>query len=224
MIHILLADDDEHMRQLVRHYLQLEGYIVHEAKDGEEASGLLAKQHIHLAVVDIMMPHKDGYEVCEEIRSYYDFPIILLTAKDQLEDKEKGFLAGTDDYVTKPFEPKELIFRIKALLRRYEVVNEKMIVLNNTSIDRKSYEVHCSGRMLILPMKEFELLAQLASYPGRIFTREELIHLIWGADFNGDNRTIDVHVKRLRERFEHTDDFVITTVRGVGYKLEVTAK
>ncbi len=171
-----------------------------------------------------MMPHKDGYEVCEEIRSYYDFPIILLTAKDQLEDKEKGFLAGTDDYVTKPFEPKELIFRIKALLRRYEVVNEKMIVLNNTSIDRKSYEVHCSGRLLILPMKEFELLAQLASYPGRIFTREELIHLIWGADFNGDNRTIDVHVKRLRERFGHTDDFVITTVRGVGYKLEVTAK
>lgn len=224
MIHILLADDDEHMRQLVRHYLQLEGYVVHEAEDGEEASGLLAKQHIHLAVVDIMMPHKDGYEVCEEIRSYYDFPIILLTAKDQLEDKEKGFLAGTDDYVTKPFEPKELIFRIKALLRRYEVVNEKMIVLNNTSIDRKSYEVHCSGRLLILPMKEFELLAQLASYPGRIFTREELIHLIWGADFNGDNRTIDVHVKRLRERFGHTDDFVITTVRGVGYKLEVKAK
>ncbi|WP_394556431.1 response regulator transcription factor [Priestia aryabhattai] len=224
MIHILLADDDEHMRQLVRYYLQLEGYMVHEAKDGEEASGLLAKQHIHLAVVDIMMPHKDGYEVCEEIRSYYDFPIILLTAKDQLEDKEKGFLAGTDDYVTKPFEPKELIFRIKALLRRYEVVNEKMIVLNNTSIDRKSYEVHCSGRLFILPMKEFELLAQLANYPGRIFTREELIHLIWGADFNGDNRTIDVHVKRLRERFGHTDDFVITTVRGVGYKLEVTAK
>ncbi|MBD8844086.1 MULTISPECIES: response regulator transcription factor [Priestia] len=224
MIHILLADDDEHMRQLVRHYLQLEGYVVHEAEDGEEASGLLAKQHIHLAVVDIMMPHKDGYEVCEEIRSYYDFPIILLTAKDQLEDKEKGFLAGTDDYVTKPFEPKELIFRIKALLRRYEVVNEKMIVLNNTSIDRKSYEVHCSGRLLILPMKEFELLAQLASYPGRIFTREVLIHLIWGADFNGDNRTIDVHVKRLRERFEHTDDFFITTVRGVGYKLEVKAK
>lgn len=224
MIHILLADDDEHMRQLVRHYLQLEGYVVHEAEDGEEASGLLAKQHIHLAVVDIMMPHKDGYEVCEEIRSYYDFPIILLTAKDQLEDKEKGFLAGTDDYVTKPFEPKELIFRIKALLRRYEVVNEKMIVLNNTSIDRKSYEVHCSGRLLILPMKEFELLAQLASYPGRIFTREELIHLIWGADFNGDNRTIDVHVKRVRERFEYTDDFVITTVRGVGYKLEVKAK
>jgi len=224
MIHILLADDDEHMRQLVRYYLQLEGYMVHEAKDGEEASGLLVKQHIHLAVVDIMMPHKDGYEVCEEIRSYYDFPIILLTAKDQLEDKEKGFLAGTDDYVTKPFEPKELIFRIKALLRRYEVVNEKMIVLNNTSIDRKSYEVHCSGRLFILPMKEFELLAQLASYPGRIFTREELIHLIWGADFNGDNRTIDVHVKRLRERFERTDDFVITTVRGVGYKLEVKAK
>ncbi|WP_338704755.1 response regulator transcription factor [Priestia aryabhattai] len=224
MIHILLADDDEHMRQLVRYYLQLEGYMVHEAKDGEEASGLLVKQHIHLAVVDIMMPHKDGYEVCEEIRSYYDFPIILLTAKDQLEDKEKGFLAGTDDYVTKPFEPKELIFRIKALLRRYEVVNEKMIVLNNTSIDRKSYEVHCSGRLFILPMKEFELLAQLANYPGRIFTREELIHLIWGADFNGDNRTIDVHVKRLRERFGHTDDFVITTVRGVGYKLEVTAK
>jgi two-component system, OmpR family, response regulator len=225
MINILVADDDTHIRELLKHYLQSEGFVVFEASDGEEASDCITKEQIHLAVVDVMMPNKDGFQLCEEIRKYHDFPVILLTAKDQLSDKEKGFSVGTDDYLTKPFEPKELLFRIKALLRRYQMVNAEKIELNGTVIDRKSYEVTCNNKLLMLPMKEFELLSQLASFPGRIFSREELIQLIWGVDFEGDDRTVDVHIKRLRERFSNrTDDFSIKTVRGVGYKLEVTKK
>ncbi|MGE6256737.1 response regulator transcription factor [Heyndrickxia sporothermodurans] len=223
MINVLVVDDDAHIRELLKHTLQVEGYAVFEAEDGKEASSLLKKQQIHLAVVDVMMPHMDGWQLCEEIRNDYDFPVIMLTAKDQLADKEKGFSVGTDDYLTKPFEPKELLFRMKALLRRYQIVNAEKITLNGTIIDRRSYEVHCNEKLLMLPMKEFELLAQLASYPDRIFSRDELIQLIWGADFEGDDRTVDVHIKRLRERFStRTDDFSIKTVRGVGYKLEVT--
>lgn len=225
MIRILIVDDDSHIRELLKMYLQTEGYTTFEAANGDEASRLLENQQINLAIVDIMMPGKDGYQLCEEIREYYDFPVILLTAKSELSDKEKGFAVGTDDYLTKPFEPKEILFRIKALLRRYNMISAQKIKLNETVIDRKSYEVYCNGKLLMLPMKEFELLSQLASYPDRIFTRDELIQLIWGADFEGDDRTINVHVKRLRERFSNlTDDFSIKTVRGVGYKLEVTRK
>ncbi|MEE6450203.1 response regulator transcription factor [Gottfriedia acidiceleris] len=225
MIRILIVDDDSHIRELLKMYLQTEGYTTFEAANGDEASTLLEQQQINLAIVDIMMPGKDGYQLCEEIREYYDFPVILLTAKSELSDKEKGFAVGTDDYLTKPFEPKEILFRIKALLRRYNMISAQKIKLNETVIDRKSYEVSCNGKLLMLPMKEFELLSQLASYPDRIFTRDELIQLIWGADFEGDDRTINVHIKRLRERFSKlTNDFSIKTVRGVGYKLEVTSK
>ncbi|PGL69311.1 response regulator transcription factor [Bacillus sp. AFS055030] len=225
MIRILIVDDDSHIRELLKMYLQSEGYTTFEAANGDEASILLENQQINLAIVDIMMPGKDGYQLCEEIREYYDFPVILLTAKSELSDKEKGFAVGTDDYLTKPFEPKEILFRIKALLRRYNMISAQKIKLNETVIDRKSYEVYCNGKLLMLPMKEFELLSQLASYPDRLFTRDELIQLIWGADFEGDDRTINVHIKRLRERFSTlTDDFSIKTVRGVGYKLEVKRK
>ncbi|WP_435923638.1 response regulator transcription factor [Paenibacillus sp. DYY-L-2] len=221
MIHILIADDDPHIRELLTYYLQTEGYGVIEAADGAEAAAILASRPVHLAVIDVMMPGKDGFQLCEEIREDYDIPVILLTAKDQLADKEKGYALGTDDYVTKPFEPKELLFRIKALLRRYQMVSSETIRLGDTVIDRKSYEVRTGGQQLLLPMKEFELLSQLASYPNRIFTREELIANIWGFDFAGDDRTVDVHIKRLRDRFGESGDFTITTVRGVGYKLEV---
>lgn len=221
MIHILIADDDAHIRELLRYSLQQEGYELYEAADGAEASHLLEEHAINLAVIDVMMPNKDGYQLVEEIRSYYDIPVILLTAKDQLADKERGFAVGTDDYLTKPFEPKELLFRIKALLRRYQQVSADKIKLNGTTLDRSSYEVHTQGKLLLLPMKEFELLFTLGSYPDRIFSRDELIQLIWGADFDGDERTIDVHIKRLRERFaKSADDFTIRTVRGIGYKLE----
>lgn len=222
MIRVLVADDDPHIRELVRYYLQLEGYTVYEAADGEEAVRILETTQIHIAVVDVVMPHKNGFELCQEIRNHYDIPVILLTAKDALSDKEKGFSVGTDDYMVKPFEPKELIFRVKALLRRYQMLNSDIITLGHTSIDRKSYEVRCNGQTIMLPLKEFELLFQLASQPGRSFSREQLIELVWGHDFDGDERTVDVHIKRLRDRFAaRTDDFTITTVRGVGYKLEV---
>lgn len=222
MIHILVADDDRHVRELLHHHLQKEGYVVLEAEDGKAAQSILEKENIQLAIVDIMMPHIDGYTLCEEIRKYYDIPVILLTAKNQLIDKEKGFLSGTDDYIVKPFEPAEVLFRMKALLRRYEKVNANIIQLGETTIDRKSFEVRCKEQTILLPLKEFELLSQLASYPGRIFSREELIELIWGIDFTGDERTVDVHIKRLRDRFsKRTEDFQIKTVRGMGYKLEL---
>ncbi|MEY9093890.1 response regulator transcription factor [Paenibacillus sp. RC84] len=220
--HLLIADDDAHIRELLQFIFKKENYLVSEAADGEEAAALLEREQIHLAVIDVMMPGKNGLELCEEIRSYYDIPVILLTAKGELEDKEKGYLSGTDDYLVKPFEPKELLFRVKALLRRYQLVSSDAIALNRTVIDRKSYEIHMDGEIYVIPLKEFELLAQLASQPGRIFTREQLLKLVWGADYEGGSRTIDVHIKRLRERFhEKTSDFVLTTVRGLGYKLEV---
>lgn len=223
--HILVVDDDPHIRELLRFLLSKEGYAVFEAENGSEGSLIMEKELIHLAVVDVMMPLKNGWELCEEIRKYYDIPVIMLTAKGAIEDKERGFTSGTDDYMVKPFEPKELLFRMKALLRRYQMVSSDLIQLNGISIDRQGYEVKSEDKVFILPLKEFELLAQLANHPGRIFTREQLLNLIWGQDFEGDSRTIDVHIKRLRERFaEYTDDFMISTIRGIGYKLEVNGK
>ncbi|MET3292907.1 UNVERIFIED_CONTAM: two-component system OmpR family response regulator [Brevibacillus sp. OAP136] len=222
-ISILVVDDDPHIRELLRFFLTKEGYRVQAAADGEEATRLLMEEQIHLAVVDVMLPGKGGWELCKEIREYYDIPVILLTAKGTVKDKEKGFLAGTDDYVTKPFEPAELLFRIKALLRRYQMVSRNVISINGTVIDRNSYVVRVGEEQMHLPLKEFELLAQLASFPDRIFTREQLLEQIWGADYAGGSRTIDVHIKRLRERFDQYGDFTIATVRGLGYKLEVVS-
>ena len=223
MITILTVDDDPHIRELLRLYLQKEGYHLLEAADGQEALGILEVERVQLAIVDIMMPNIDGYELCKEIRQYYDIPVIMLTAKGEISDKEKAYTAGTDDYVVKPFEPQEILFRIKALLRRYQMINQEEIQIGKTIIDRKSYTVYTKGKTMILPLKEFELLAQLASFPNRIFTREQLIELVWGNDFEGNDRTIDVHIKRLRERFSQSeDDFTIQTVRGLGYKIEVT--
>ncbi|MBD1222928.1 response regulator transcription factor [Virgibacillus halodenitrificans] len=222
MITILIVDDDPHIRELLRFYLQKEGYQTEQATDGNEALKILELKRIHLALVDIMMPNMDGYELCKEIRDYYDIPVMMLTAKGEITDKEKAFLAGTDDYIVKPFEPKEVLYRIKALLRRFQMVNEEVIHLGNTVINRRSYEVTYHNKNLILPLKEFELLAQLASYPNRIFSREQLIELVWGSDYEGNDRTVDVHIKRLRERFaEEGQDFTIQTVRGLGYKLEM---
>lgn len=221
MITILIVDDDPHIRELLRFYLQKEGYQTMEAADGQEAIAQLEANRIQLAIVDIMMPHVDGYQLCEEIRKFYDIPVMMLTAKGEIADKEKAYLAGTDDYIVKPFEPKEVLFRIKALLRRFQMTNEEIITIGNTIINRKSYEVQANGKTIILPLKEFELLAQLANYPNRIFTREQLIDLVWGNDYEGNDRTVDVHIKRLRERFpSNQHNFSIKTVRGLGYKLE----
>lgn len=222
MISILIVDDDPHIRELLRLYLRKEGYQLLEAKDGQEALDVLEVKSVQLAIVDIMMPHIDGYELCAKIRKYYDLPVLMLTAKGEISDKEKAYTVGTDDYVVKPFEPKEVLFRVRALLRRYQMVNQEEIQVGKTMIDRKSYTVFTGGKTMILPLKEFELLAQLASFPHRIFTREQLIELVWGSDFEGNDRTVDVHIKRLRERFSQSqDDFIIQTVRGLGYKMEV---
>lgn len=219
---VLVVDDDPHIRELLRFYLQRERFVVMEAEDGNQASALLEQEQVHLAIVDVMMPGKNGWELCEEIRKYFDIPVILLTARGEMEDKAKGFLSGTDDYVVKPFEPEELLFRVRALLRRYQMVSDNIIHIKNTVIDRNNYEIKVGETRYELPLKEFQLLAQLASQPNRTYTREQLLNLVWGNDFEGDSRTIDVHIKRLRERFRNqTDDFKIVTIRGLGYKLEV---
>nr|WP_285854981.1 response regulator transcription factor [Paenibacillus cellulositrophicus] len=222
MRQLLIVDDDSHIRELLRFVMTREGYQVYEAENGMEAVKMMDTHDMDLAVVDIMMPYMDGYELCEYIRENYDIPIIMLTAKDQLTDKEEAYSRGTDDYLTKPFEPEELVFRVKALFRRYQRTSSDTLYLNRIVIDRNNVEVTDGQSVFLLPMKEFELLSQLAQYPGRLFSRDELIRLVWGADYEGDDRTVDVHIKRLRQRFaDYTDDFTIQTVRGIGYKLEV---
>ncbi|MGX9134899.1 response regulator transcription factor [Rummeliibacillus sp. JY-2-4R] len=222
MKNILIVDDDINILKLVNIHLTEQGYKVFLAKDGIEALNILHKELCNLALVDVMMPFMDGYELTKEIRKKYDIPVILLTAKNQIEDKEQGFRAGTDDYLVKPFEPKELSFRIKALLRRYDNQSDETIIqIGSTVINKKSYEVQSGARTILLPLKEFELLYFLMSNSMQVFSRDHLIEQIWGLDYEGDERTVDVHIKRLRERFsEFTDDFQIKTVRGVGYLLE----
>lgn len=218
---ILIVDDDEHIRNLVSVYLQEEGYMTVSAENGEEALQILSEKPCHLAIVDMMMPIMDGNELTTYIREYYDIPIIFLTAKAQVQDKEKGFLAGADDYIVKPFEPKELLYRMKNLFRLYDMQTEAVITIGNTIINKKNYEVKIAGKSFLLPLKEFELLAMLASHPQQVFTRDQLIEQIWGFDYEGDERTVDVHIKRLRERFtKMAADFQIKTIRGVGYVLE----
>src|SRR5690625_1692321 len=183
---ILIVDDDQHIRNLVSVYLKEEGFIVVEAKNGQKALNILEKEHCDMAIVDIMMPVIDGYELTKDIREYYDIPIILLTAKDQIEDKEKGFLSGTDDYLVKPFEQKELLYRIRALFRLYEINTDDIITLGSTVINKKNYEVDIGNRSFLLPLKEFELLFFLASHPAQVFSRGQLIERIWGFDYEGD--------------------------------------
>ncbi|MED3727634.1 response regulator transcription factor [Priestia filamentosa] len=223
MTNILIVDDDINILKLVNIHLSKLGYRVFKAKDGLEALKILNKETCHLAVIDVMMPFMDGYTLTKELRKQSDIPVILLTAKNQIEDKEQGFQSGTDDYLVKPFEPRELSFRIQALLRRYNHdSNEAVVRIGNTTINTKSYEVQIGDRMILLPLKEFELLYFLASRPMQVFSRSNLIEHIWGLEYEGNERTVDVHVKRLRERFSKlTDDFQIKTVRGVGYALEV---
>ncbi|KGR79072.1 response regulator transcription factor [Ureibacillus manganicus] len=219
---IIVVDDDIHILELLYIHLSEQGYIVFKARDGISALEILHKENCHIAIVDVMMPFMDGYELTKVIRQQFNIPVILLTAKSQIDDKEKGFQAGTDDYVVKPFEPKELSYRIKALLRRYDNVTEESIIrMGSTTINRKSYEVQIDDRIFLLPLKEFELLYFLMANPKQVFSRDHLIEQIWGIDYEGDERTVDVHIKRLRERFTQlTDDFQIKTIRGIGYSLE----
>ncbi|MEG0258667.1 MAG: response regulator transcription factor [Lysinibacillus sp.] len=221
---ILIVDDDVHILQLVNIYLQREGYEVIQAENGQQALDLLKGELPDLAVVDVMMPGMDGFALTEILSKDYDIPVLLLTAKGELEDKERGFLAGSDDYVVKPFEPKELLFRIAAILRRLDKTNQITMQVGKLVIDRRSFEVMIDKETLILPLKEFELLALLASRPNQVFTRSIIMEQVWGYDYEGDEQTLNTHVKRVRERLNRLQTGVeITTVRGVGYKLEVIA-
>lgn len=221
---ILVVDDDVHILQLVNIYLTKEGYQVIQAENGQQALNLLETNLPDLAVVDVMMPGMDGFTLTKTLSQDYDIPVLLLTAKGELEDKERGFLAGSDDYVVKPFEPKELLFRIAAILRRLDKKNQVTIQVGRLVIDRRSFEVVIGEDTLVLPLKEFELLALLASRPNQVFTRSFIMEQVWGYDYDGDEQTLNTHVKRIRERLLRYETGVeITTVRGVGYKLEVTA-
>ena len=223
MTNILIVDDDINVLKLVNIHLAKEGFHVIQAKDGIEALEAFRNQTFHLAVVDVMMPFIDGFELTKKIREQYIIPVILLTAKNQLDDKEEGFQSGADDYMVKPFEPKELVLRMNALLRLYHNQPKELIIkVGNTTINKNNYEVQIDNQTIILPLKEFELLYYLLSKPMQVFSREQLIEQIWGFDYEGDDRTVDVHIKRIRERFSTlTDDFQIKTIRGVGYLLEV---
>lgn len=222
MVTVLIVDDDPHIRELVQWYLKKEGYKTLEAHNGKEALLLLETNQIDLVVLDIMMPEMDGWEFCKACKKERDIPIMMVTAIGEPNQRIKGFQLGTDDYLVKPFEPLELVLRVKALLKRYRIQVSETIQVGNVVIHRLTREVFIDNKVLPLPPKEFDLLEKLASYPGQIFTRTALIEGIWGMDFEGDDRTIDVHIKRLREKFaEVTDSFKITTVRGLGYRLEV---
>jgi two-component system, OmpR family, response regulator len=222
MTQILIVDDDPHIRELLRLLLQNEGFEIREASDGVEALALLESAKADLVILDIMMPNMDGWTLCRELREHYDLPLLMLTAKGETMQKIKGFELGTDDYLVKPFEPLELVVRVKALLKRYRIAASQTVQIGELLLNRKTYEISVGSNSITLPLKEFELLFKLASYPGKTFSREQLIEQIWGYDYEGDERTVDVHIKRLRERFpEEVHSFRISTVRGLGYRLEV---
>lgn len=224
MSKVLLVDDDPHIRELSKVFLQKEGLDVYEAGNGVEALALLENTTVDLAILDIMMPEMDGWELTKELRSFYDFPILMLTAKGETTDKVQGFQLGTDDYLVKPFEPVELVIRVKALLKRYRIATSQQVQVGDLSMNHKTFEVNAAGENVTLPLKEFELLFKLASYPGKTFSRDQLIEDIWGYNFEGNERTLDVHINRLRERFpEDRFAFRIRTIRGLGYRVEVVA-
>ena len=222
---ILIVDDDLNISELLRLCLEKEGFDTIIANDGLSAIAKFKESAPDLVLLDIMMPKVDGWQVCREIRRVSNIPIIMLTAKSETFDKVLGLELGADDYMVKPVESKELIARIKAVLRRYESGSthaDKEIVYNNLSVNISNYELVIEGNQIDIPPKELELLYYLCSNPNRVFTREQLLEEVWGFDYFGDSRTVDVHVKRLREKLEgHEKNWSLKTVWGVGYKFEV---
>ncbi|WP_250278620.1 response regulator transcription factor [[Clostridium] colinum] len=221
---ILVVDDDEHIAELISLYLNKEGYETKEVYSGRKAIEEFSVFSPHLVLLDIMLPEVDGYQVCREIRKISSVPIIMLTAKGEIFDKVLGLELGADDYIVKPFDSKELLARVKAVLRRFdnkeETTTSNQIVVPNMTINPSTYIVTYHGTQLELPPKEFELLNFLAQHPNQVFTREQLLDKIWGYEFIGDTRTVDVHVKRLREKMPYEDVWSLKTVWGVGYKFE----
>ncbi|MCB5954946.1 response regulator transcription factor [Enterococcus sp. CWB-B31] len=219
MITVLVAEDDKNIRALMAAVLKQDGYQVLEAGNGKEALILLEEQLIDLLVVDIMMPELDGYQVVSAIRKENtQLPIIMVTAKEAAEDKKYGFLTGVDDYLVKPIDFDEFLLRIKAILRRAQINLEGRLTVGHTLLDLNSFCVYQGAECTELPKKEFLLLYKLLSFQNKIFTRDQLLDDIWGIDSLTDERTVDVHIKRLREKFSGSKDFSITTIRGLGYK------
>ena len=221
MPNILVVDDNNSILKLISAYLIRNGYRFFAATNGVEALDVLEKEHIDLMIVDIMMPHMDGYTLTRQLRaSRYYFPILMMTAKGTFEDKKKGFLAGTDDYMVKPIDFDEMLLRIAALLRRAKITDEHKIIMGDVMLDYETLTVTAKHEAVILPKKEFYLLFKLLSYPKKIFTRQNLLDEIWGFDNETDERTVDVHIKRLRDKFDSLTEFKIVTVRGLGYKAD----
>lgn len=219
MFHILVVDDDTNIRKLIRAVLEAENYTVFTAMNGEDALNVMEKEHIDLVVLDIMMPKMDGYSFTKFLREQNNnLPILMVSAKQQPSDKHKGFIVGTDDYITKPIDQEEMLLRIKALLRRAKIVSERQIIIDDVIIDYDSMTVTKHGQVQELPQKEFLLLYKLLSYPGKIFTRIQLMDEIWGTDSETGWETLTVHIGRLRKRFEDWDEFQIEAIRGLGYK------
>ncbi len=219
MFNILVAEDDKNTRRLMAAVLKENGFVPFLAEDGEQALKVLDEQHIDLIIADIMMPNVDGYELTEQLRECgYTVPILMVTAKQELADKKRGFLSGADDYMTKPVDEEEMILRIRALLRRAKIVSEHQLNIGKVTLDYDSLSVIREGTRITLPQKEFYLLFKLLANPDRIFTRLQLMDEIWGMDSETDERTVTVHINRLRDRFGNFPEFEIVTVRGLGYK------
>ena len=218
MFSILVVEDNEVLNEMISTRLKLESYNVYSAFDGEEALNTLEHKYIDLIISDIMMPNIDGYELTKSLRDINTtVPILMISAKNQIEDMEKGFNAGTDDYMIKPINMQEMIFRVKALLRRSKIVNEKKLKVGDTILDYDALTIKINDNLYNMPPKEFYLIFKLLSSPNKIFTRIELMDEIWGMDTDIDDRTIDSHIKKLRRKFEDCSDFEIVTVRGLGY-------
>lgn len=220
MFQVLIAEDDRELRQLFQHVLVKNGYSVTGVSDGKEALQELEKGYYDIVISDVMMPVMDGYELVRALReTNNNIPVMMITAKDAFDDMRMGFLSGTDDYMVKPINVNEMVLRVSALLRRAQMINERRQTIGNTVLECDSLTVTVDGSKYILPQKEFMLLYKMASFPGRIFTRQQLMDDIWGYDSETDTHTVDVHIGRLREKFSNNKDFKIITMRGVGYKV-----
>lgn len=220
MLKILIAEDDRELRQLFEHVLVKNGYSVRGVSNGQEALDAMDEEYFNLIISDIMMPVMDGYTLVRSLREAGDTtPVLMITAKDAFDDMRMGFLSGTDDYMVKPVNVNEMVLRVSALLRRAQMISERRQVIGGTTMECDSLTVTNENGSLVLPQKEFMLLYKMAAFPGKIFTRQQLMDDIWGYDSESDTHTVDVHIGRLREKFRDSKDFKIVTLRGVGYKV-----
>ncbi len=223
MFKILIAEDDKELRQLFQHVLTKNGYSVKGVSDGKEALEAIDADYYDVIISDIMMPVMDGYEFVRSLRdSGNNTPVMMITAKDAFDDMRLGFLSGTDDFMVKPVNVNEMVIRVGALLRRAQMINERRQTIGNTVMECDSLTVTTPEESMVLPQKEFMLLYKMASFPGKIFTRQQLMDDIWGYESESETHTVDVHIGRLRERFRDSEDFKIVTIRGVGYKVVKT--